>query len=330
MGDVAKIAGVSHQTVSRVLNGYHWVSQEAKESVLEAVEKLGYRRNMAARALASKESKIIGTVVTDTQLSGPSGTLLGIEQAAHEAGYWVSVASMQLVDETGMTRAVNHFIDQGADGIAVIAPNKIALDSAAKAVENTPMVLVTSGSTKEYDLPYLDIDQKLGARLAVRHLIELGHVHIAHFSGPRSDFHALERIAGWQLELAEHGLPAEVLFDGAWDATTGYELAQKLLQSEKKLPTAVFAANDQLAIGALRAFGEAGLRIPEDISVVGFDDILGTEQLRPPLTTIRQDHTTLGRISVEMLLTLIGGGTPECGFIPPTLVRRASSGPARS
>jgi LacI family transcriptional regulator len=283
---------------------------------------------MAARALASKQSKIIGTVVVNFQLSGPSSTLQGIEQAAREAGYWVSVASMAEVDEEGMTRAVNHFIDQGADGIAVIAPNKVSLDAAAKVVGTTPTVMVTSGSTASHGLPYVETDQRLGAQLAVRHLVELGHRRVAHFSGPLTEFHALDRLDGWRSELAAHGLPEGPLLTGAWDATTGHQLATSLLSAKGQRPTAVFAANDQLAIGALRAFGDAGLRVPEDISVVGFDDILGSDQLRPPLTTVRQDHAALGRTSMEMLLDLIGGGEPRSGFIPPVLVRRNSSGPA--
>ncbi|MDR3070269.1 MAG: LacI family transcriptional regulator, partial [Propionibacteriaceae bacterium] len=273
MADVAKLAGVSLQTVSRVLNGHQWVSDETRAKVMKAVDSLGYRPNLAARALASSRSKIIGVVVVNVELFGPSGALLGIEQAARTAGYWVSVASLPKVGIPELNNAIDHFIDQQVDAIVVIAPNQLILDAAARVERNTPLIAVTAGEIDSGILSTVDFDQELGARLAMRHLIGLGHTRIAHFSGPKSEFHSQSRQLGWEKELAAHGLPKGQLYPGDWTGATGYQLARDLLATGGELPTAIFVANDHAAMGVLRAFGDAGLRVPEDISIVGFDDI---------------------------------------------------------
>jgi DNA-binding LacI/PurR family transcriptional regulator len=327
MADVARLAGVSHQTVSRVLNGSDWVAEPTRQRVLRAVEELGYRRNLAAKTLASSRSDVIGVVVVNPNLFGPSGALLGIEQAARESGFWVSVASLSRVDAAHMAAAVDHFRDQGVDGVAVIAPNQPALDAAEAAVGSCPAVMLTAGEAKSRAFPSVDVDHELGARLAVRHLAELGHSDIAHFAGPAAEFHAQRRERGWREELRERGLTPGRLLRGTWDAASGYDLAQALARRDGSPPTAVFVANDQAAIGALRGLAEAGLRVPGDVSVVGFDDVPGVAHLRPPLTTVRQDLRELGRRAFGLLLGVIGGvEQPEHVSLAPALVIRESSG----
>jgi DNA-binding LacI/PurR family transcriptional regulator len=329
MADVARAAGVSHQTVSRVLNGFQWVAEPTRLRVMEAVERLGYRRNMAARALASNRTNVIGVVVVNPNLFGPSGALLGIEQAAREAGYWVSVASLARVDAAHMTAAVDHFRDQGVDGTVVIAPNQLALDASAAAVGSSPAVMLTASASDAHPFPSVDIDHEAGARLAVGHLIGLGHQRIAHFAGPRVEFHAQCREQGWRVMLKRHGLKPGPLLRGSWEPDAGYQLARALVDRPGERPTAVFVANDLAAIGALRGFAEAGWRVPEDISVVGFDDVPGVGQLRPPLSTVRQDLSELGRQAFGLLLGVIGGqAEPGHLALPPQLVVRDSSGPA--
>ncbi|MDR2252787.1 MAG: LacI family transcriptional regulator [Bifidobacteriaceae bacterium] len=329
MADVARLAGVSHQTVSRVLNGFSWVSEPTRQRVLAAVDHLGYRRNMAARALASNRSNVIGVVVVNPNLFGPSGALLAIEQAARKAGYWVSVASLPKVDADHMAASVDHFRDQGVDGTVVIAPNQWALDASAKALGGCPAVMLTANPGGDHSFPTVDVDHELGARLAVQHLASLGHRDIAHFAGPSIEFHAQRRERGWRAALEELDLEPGPLLRGSWEAHSGYELARRLCEREAPLPTAVFVANDQAAIGALRGFAAAGLRVPEDISVVGFDDVPGVGQLRPPLSTVRQDLTELGGKAFDLLLGVIGG--KEAGehvALAPRLVVRESSGAA--
>jgi DNA-binding LacI/PurR family transcriptional regulator len=329
MADVARLAGVSHQTVSRVLNGFQWVAEPTRRKVMAAVEELGYRRNMAARALASNRSNVVGVVVVNPNLFGPSGALLGIEQAAREAGFWVSVASLAQVEAAHMAAAVDHFRDQGVDGVVVIAPNQWALDASAGALGSCPAVMLTAAPAGAHAFPSVDVDHELGARLAVRHLVSLGHREVAHFAGPAVEFHAQCRERGWRGELAAHGLAPGPLLRGTWEPGSGYELAKALAAGPDRPPTAVFVANDHAGIGVLRGFADSGLRVPEDVSVVGFDDVPGVSQLRPPLTTVRQDLGKLGRRAFGLLLEVIGGGG-AVGHValPPELVVRASTGAA--
>jgi DNA-binding LacI/PurR family transcriptional regulator len=188
--------------------------------------------------------------------------------------------------------------------------------------------MVSAAPCADPTRPHIDIDQELGARQVVRHLVGLGHRQIAHFAGPEAEFHAQRRRAGWQRELELHGLAAPPVLQGTWAPGSGYELAKRLLAGPRPLPTAVFAANDHVAMGALRAFGEAGLQLPGDISVAGFDDIPGVDQLRPPLTTVRQDLYDLGCAAFDLLRQVIEERQPASDLaLVPELVVRASTGP---
>jgi LacI family transcriptional regulator len=255
--------------------------------------------------------------------------LIGIELAARSTGYWVSIASLPQVSERDMTQAVAHFIDQSVEGTIVIAPNPVSLETSTGVLGSTPAVMVSAAPCLDPRRPHIDIDQELGARLAVRHLIDLGHTRIAHFMGPGHEFHAQGRRDGWERELADHGIEPGPLLAGTWAGRSGYDLARRLLGVPGPRPTAVFAANDLSAMGAVRAFSEAGLKVGHDISVIGFDDSPGIDQLNPPLTTVRQDFAALGRSAFDLLRQVIGGESPQAStWLAPELVARSSSGRA--
>jgi DNA-binding LacI/PurR family transcriptional regulator len=333
MTDVAAAAGVSHQTVSRVLNGHPSVSAATRRKVGEAIAKLGYRRNLAARALVTGTSHIVGVLVSNTTLSGPSRSLLAIEQIARARGYWVSMAGLQSPDPPEVAEANSHFIGLGMDGLISIAQTQAALDATVAGCRGVPTVLVTSGhapGSAAAAYATVDVDQYGGARQAMTVLRGLGHTRIAHISGPPADLHAEARTAAWRdsLPAGADGAAAPCVA-GDWSARSGYQAALALLAADD-VPSAIFAGNDRMALGVLRALHERGLRVPQDISVVGFDDIEGADCSIPPLTTIRQDHDALGLAAMELLLEVIGGGPARPVKIPAELVVRASTAaPAR-
>jgi DNA-binding LacI/PurR family transcriptional regulator len=270
MTDVAKLAGVSHQTVSRVINGSPQVRPATRERVLAAMAELDYRPNSAARALVTGRSRTLGVVSFDTTLYGPASTLYAIERAAHDAGYFIMTVSLEALDRESVLSAVDRLRLQGVDGILVIAP----LKGAGEALVNLPssglpLVAVEAGPAGA--LPVVAVDQIAGAELATRHLLELGHATVAHIAGPPDFLEAELRIEGWRAALAAAGAEAPPVLAGDWSPRSGYEITQGLLRDGR--PSAVFVANDQMALGALRALHEAGHEIPGQVSVVGFDDI---------------------------------------------------------
>ncbi|MQY21241.1 LacI family DNA-binding transcriptional regulator [Nocardia macrotermitis] len=325
MTDVAKLAGVSHQTVSRVLNDSPQVRAETRERVLAAVEALGYRPNAMARGLVSRRSKVLGVVTFDTVLFGPASMMLGIERAARAAGYGVSIAALETVDRPSVLAAINTLADQGVDGVIVIAPQQ----TTASALHSMPrqLVVVAVEAGQDAGLPAAVVDQFEGTRLAVHHLLELGHRTVWHVSGPAGWLEARDRAQGWRRALEAAGAEVPPMIGGDWSARSGYEAG--LLLAAQTGVTAVFAANDQMALGLLRAFAERGIRVPEDISVIGFDDIPEAAYLTPPLTTMRQDFDEVGRRSMQLLLQLLesDNDVPEPPPVVPTLVVRESTAP---
>ncbi|GAA2361311.1 LacI family transcriptional regulator [Catellatospora methionotrophica] len=325
MNDVARLAGVSHQTVSRVLNNHPSVRDETRERVLVAVKQLNYRPNALARGLAGRRSRVIGVVSFDTILYGPAATLLGVERAARHAGYGISIVALEKLDRAGVTEAVNRLTEQSVAGVVIIAPLLTAAAAAHSLPTGVPAVVVESDIAG--DLPTISVDQVAGARLAVEHLLALGHETVWHLTGPRDWLEARDRVDGWRqaLEAAGRRVPAAIV--GDWSPRSGYEAGHRIGPDV----TAVFCANDQQALGMLRALHERGLRVPEDVSVVGFDDIPEAEYLSPPLTTVRQDFDEVGRRCLAALLDLLDAhdtlDAPPHPRVAPTLMVRASSGP---
>ncbi|MCL1907060.1 MAG: LacI family transcriptional regulator [Propionibacteriaceae bacterium] len=324
IADVAHLAGVSHQTVSRVLNNHPSVSTKTHHKVSQAIASLGYRRNLAARTLATGTSRVIGVLVTRTHLSGPSAALLAIEQTARLGGYWVSMAGLQRNDPKEVTEVISHFIDQGVDGIIAVAQTETAVEATLQASGSMPTVLVTSGAVPP-DRFSVDIDQGEGADQAMTILKGLRHSSIAHISGPHDDLHASVRAESWRRALPAGQDPNGLLIEGDWTSQSGYGAAMTLL-ANKTLPTAIFAGNDTMGFGVLRALHDRGIGVPGGISVVGFDDIAGADCSIPPLTTIHQDHHGLGQASMELLLEAIAGHEARSMKIPTQLIVRASTG----
>ncbi len=327
MSDVAAVAGVSHQTVSRVLNDHPSVRPETRQRVVDAIAQLGYRRNTAARALVTRRTGTIGVLSSGSALFGPTSTLIAVEGAARDAGLFVSVATVSRWTAESVSGSLEHFMSQGVDGVVVIAAHDDAVEAVQGFADPVPIVMV---GPKDLPGPLhsVAVDQYAGARMAVRHLLDLGHRDVSHLAGPVDWLDARWRIQGWRDELATAGVTAGEPIPGDWTAGRGYAVGRSLVAGP--LPTAVFAANDQLALGLLRAFAEAGVRVPDDISVVGFDDVDGSAHFFPPLTTVRQEFGALGRRCMEVLLEAIEGRPAESSLIAPSVVARASSGRPRA
>ena len=327
MADVARLAAVSHQTVSRVLNDHPNVRAETRERVLAAIDDLGYRRNFAARALVTRQTRMLGVVSFDTTLYGPASTVYGIEQAARAAGYFVSIVSLKTITHASVREAIGFLTDQGVDGIVVVAPQRTAARALKDLPPGIPAVAVEGG--RAGGVPAVSVDQVAGARQAVEHLLELGHETVWHVAGPSDWLEAEGRIKGWRKALMAADRLVPELVEGDWSPRSGYEAGRRLVELGDV--TAVFVANDQMALGLLRAFTELGVSVPDQVSVVGFDDIPESEFFSPPLTTVRQDFDEVGRRCIDLLLRRIQfeGTGYERTLVPASLVVRSSTGPGR-
>ncbi|POX49868.1 LacI family transcriptional regulator [Streptomyces sp. Ru72] len=328
MADVARVAGVSHQTVSRVLGDHPNVRDATRARVLRAIEEMGYRRNSSARALVTRRTRTLGVVASDTTLYGPASTLFALEEAARAEGYLVSTVSLRKLTMETLSEAMDHLSEGGVEGVVAIAPQQSAVDALAELRYPFPVVVV--GSAPGVDIPGVSVDQHLGATLATSHLLAAGHRTVWHLAGPEDWQEAADRAAGWRATLEAAGVEAPVPLRGDWSPLSGYRAGQELAGWVGRGLTAVFAANDQMALGVLRALREAGVRTPQDVAVVGFDDIPESEFYAPPLTTVRQDFSAVGKRGIALLLDLIEGRPPATTAritIEPQLVVRASTFP---
>jgi DNA-binding LacI/PurR family transcriptional regulator len=322
MADVALLAGVSHQTVSRVLNDHPNVRPQTRQNVLAAIAQLGYRPNAAARTLVTRRTRTLGVVSFDTTLYGPASMLYGIERAAAHS-YYVAVASLPALDRRSVVGAVDRFLDQGVEGVIVIAPKSSAVAACSRIRSHVPLIAVGCGT--HAPLASVAVDNAAGAFLATRYLLELGHRTVHHIAGPASWLDAQERVEGWRSALAEAGAPEPELLAGDWSAASGYRIGRQIA-ADRQI-TAIFCGNDHMALGLLRALSEQGRRVPADVSVAGFDDIPESAYFQPPLTTVRQDFGELGRRALDALVEMINGSQKSrpCLRIPPHLLARAST-----
>lgn len=322
MADVAELAGVSHQTVSRVLNAHPNVRAQTRDRVRSAIAELGYRPNVAARALVTRRSGTIGVLAVRSVLFGPASTLVAVEEAAREAGYYVLLTTIPRFGAEAVRSAIDYFLDRAVEGIVVVAPQVVAASVAAQVRIGVPIVVISSARVDEAEMRAVSVDHAGGARAVTGHLIETGRSSILHVAGPQDWHDAIDRRRGWSEACREAGLdevPDPVVT--GWDAESGYEVGLELVS--RGLPEAVFAANDQLALGLLRAFWESGVRVPDDIAVAGFDDEDGAAYFIPPLTTVRQDFTALGLAAVS---SVIGEDPDRVTTVPAELIVRASTG----
>jgi DNA-binding LacI/PurR family transcriptional regulator len=323
MADVAAQAGVSVMTVSRVLNGFAGVTDETRVRVEEAVTALGYQANTAARVLAGGRSRTLGVMAVETEQFGPSHMLFGIEAAASEAGHVVSFVTLNR-SGNDMASTLHRLRSSHVQGVIIVAPIRRVVEEVTRLEGDMPLVVV--GSEPAVGAPTVTIDQFEGARLATRHLLELGHRTVHHVAGPQTWIDAAARMRGWSDALRTYPAPRGRSLAGDWSARQGYDAGLRLARETDV--TAVFAANDQTALGVMRGLHDAGRRVPEDVSVVGFDDTPESGYFLPPLTTVRQDFAEVGRRSVDLLLSLADGDTVERHVVvPAALVVRMSTAP---
>ncbi|WP_394554723.1 LacI family DNA-binding transcriptional regulator [Agromyces sp. MMS24-JH15] len=332
--DVARLAGVSHQTVSRVLNHHPSIRPETKQRVLEVMAELQYTPNRAARALVTSRSRTFGVLTAESTRAqyGPSTSIAAIERAAREAGYWVSTVNVDSSTPAGIAEGIAHLTAQGVEGLVVIAPQARVFDTLAELQVGVPYV--TLQSTRRDPLHVQSVDQVAGARLATRHLIDLGHRSIYHLAGPQDWIEAELRMRGFLEEMGAQDVPTTAPILGDWTADFGFHAGRELLTVRDF--TAVFASNDQMALGLIHAVRDAGLEVPRDVSIVGFDDIPEAAHFSPPLTTVRQDFAELGRRCVAALLA--AGRDREDGdedeseeprvIVPELVVRSTTGAPA--
>jgi DNA-binding LacI/PurR family transcriptional regulator len=323
MTDVARLAGVSHQTVSRVLNDHPNVKEQTRMRVRAAIAELGYRPNRAARALVTGRSQLIGVVARNSTLFGPATMLSEFEQAAADAGFAVSVGSVRELDRSSISAVVDRHLDQRVAGLVVIANTASATEALAAIPGDLPVVFIDGDPAS--GRPLVTVDQVAGARAATRHLLDAGHETVWHVSGPTDWFDSAGRIQGWRQTLEEAGAEVPPLLSADWSAAEGYRTGQMLARMPEV--TAIFTANDHLALGILRALHERGRRVPHDVSVVGFDDVPEAAYFIPPLTTVRQAFGDVARAALSLLLGQMrdDSGMANQIVVPPQLIVRESA-----
>lgn len=323
--DVAKLAGVSHQTVSRVINNGPYTKAATKERVLKAMESLGYVPNAAARALVTSKTKIVGILVSDIVYHGPVGMMHAMEAEARKDGYFAISASVDPFDQDSIYEGIEHLRRVGIEGLVVITPQSNSVKAVEKLVTNIPVVFIDSpNKSKKLSA---ELDNFSGAQKATEHLISLGHKNILHISGPASWFDAPPRARGYEKAMQDAKLKPQVI-EGDWSVPTGYRIGKELEIDKSKI-TAVFAANDHLALGLIRALRERGYKVPERVSVVGFDDVPEAAYYEPPLTTMRPDFAELGRVAMGLILGRLKDNKQiKTNSLVPELIIRKSTAPA--
>lgn len=329
--DVARLAGVSQKSVSRVFNDEPYVSAEVRRRVLEAAEQLGYRRNNAARALASGRTRSIGVVTLGTALYGPASLLIGVERVVRDTGYALRVVNTMEGDPAGLAGAVDSLLDQGVDGIVISEPIHEQSPGGGDPLAIGVPVLTLGAPPPPLTAPTVltaGDGADLMARAAIEHLLALGHRTVHHLAGPQRWYAARDRLTGWRASLTQQGRDIPPAVEGDWSATSGYRAGRELADDDAV--TAVFAANDDMAIGLIRALTEADRRVPEDVSVIGFDDIPVAAYVTPPLTTVRQPFDAVAQEGLKRLVHAIEN--PDADPLPPSgppvdLIVRASTAP---
>lgn len=322
MAMVAARAGVSGQTVSRVVNDSPRVDPATRARVERAMSDLGYRPHRAARALRTGRSQTIGLVVTTLATVGNSRMLQAAAEAAAERGYALTVVTAA-AGSAGVDAAFDRLAEQEVDGAIVLNEASALVPAAARPAG---LRLVVVDAIADHGLRAVHSDHAGGAAAATRHLLDLGHETVHHLAGPADSFAAAERERGWRETLVAHGIRPPAVVRGDWSSDSGHAAAGPLAAA-----SAVFCANDQMALGLVRGLEDAGRRVPTDVGVVGFDDVPDAANYRPPLTTIRQDFPALADRAVAALVAEIEGGTdaeaeaPATSVIPTSLVVRSST-----
>jgi DNA-binding LacI/PurR family transcriptional regulator len=329
MVDVARLAGVSQKTVSRVVNGAPHVRPAVRERVNRAIEELGYRPNVAAQALARERSHTIGVLALGTRFFGPSRRVFTLEHEARRLGYTMALTSVPDLSARSVADGIDALLKRGVEGLVVEVPTHL-IDINPAQLAGLPVVTSAGWITGVSRQAVVDVDQEEACHELTSYLLNLGHETVWHVGGPRGWDAAQKRVVGWRSALRHAGARVPHVLYGDWSAASGYEQGRKLAPRDDV--TAIFAANDQMAMGILRAFHEVGREIPGDVSVVGFDDVPEAEFQMVPLTTVGIDADEAAQRILAELLRMIEGGEPpvEPITLPGTeLIIRKTSGPAR-
>lgn len=322
---VAAAAGVSQSTVSRILNGTAVVSELKKQAVQEAIASLGFAPNPVARGLAGGRTLTIGVVTQAIDSPFYGAALRGIEDRLDPAGYSALFVSGHW-DAAAESRSIDVLRARRVDGVIVLTGR--VPDSVLKACAKSLPTVVTGRVLKASGLFSLNFDNHTGGMIATRHLIELGHRRIAFISGEADHPDSIERLRGYRDALASAGIAFDerLVVPGTYQEASGVAAVSRLLDSKVKF-TAIFSANDQMAYGAALGLHRRSVRVPEDVSLVGFDDLAMSTYTMPPLTSVRQPAYDIGRLSAEAMLELLAGSRPTVTVPPPLLVERESSAP---
>ena len=331
--DVAQAAGVSTQTVSRVVNKFSYVSEETRQRVETVVEQLGYHPSTLARSLIQQRSYTLGVVLFGLKYIGPSRTLNGVADKADELGFMLLMKELDNFDINRIDDVIDSLLARQVDGVLWLAP-EIGDNHAwvEERLEKFPVPVLFVAMQPRQGIPSVATDNYQGAVMAIRHLLECGRKKIGHISGPLSWWEADERKRGWRETLAAAGLPPaeQQCTEGNWSSASGEQAFIQLLGSFPEMD-AVFVANDQMALSVLREACRRGIRIPEQLAVVGFDNIPESAYFYPALTTISQDFQMLGEQAVQSVVEMIQARQgnqsilAQSRFIQPTLVVRESS-----
>ncbi len=328
MLEVAQESGVSYQTVSRVINDHPNVAPETRSRILDVIKRLNYRPSKAARSLASKYSSTLAVITYGMEFYGLTQMVVNIEQYARKAGYDIVYSNVNLEDSDDIDSRIDSMAQWSVDGIILIAPIKNTYyERIFQQLTTTPYILFDN--SPDIQNPSIRINQESGGLTVTNHLISLGHQQLVTIKGPQKWFGAESRLLGYHQALQSAGLTSIAEIEGDWTAQSGYTAMKTLLQQQTF--TGIVAGNDQMALGAIHALTEAGVRIPQDVSIVGFDDIPEASFFLPALTTVKQDFHLLAQRGIQYLIDLIQNPEIVAGqrVIEPQLVVRNSTSPPR-
>jgi DNA-binding LacI/PurR family transcriptional regulator len=326
--DVAQRAGVSHQTVSRVINGHPSVREATRQRVQWAIGELGFRPNRAARALSLGTTRAVTVITSDTTLYGRAMILHGVEEAARSAGFPVGVCVLESPEPDAVAKAIERSCDPTAGGVIVIAYDLAGIQALRAIPAGIPVAaaLEVTDTEDHGRYPSVVLDDRSAARAATRYLLDLGH-RTVHYVAIPSSTHTSARTQGWRAALQERAIPVPEIRPAGWTPHSAYQASQQL--AADPAVTAVLCGNDDLALGVIHAFREVGRDIPGTVSIVGFDNTPQSAYYHPPLTTVRLDFVGVGRDCFRLLHHAIDPTVPATptAAAPPELIVRASTGP---
>lgn len=327
LAEIAQAAGVSVSTVSRALtNNRHPLKEETRQRIVNLAKEMGYNPNLVARSLQSNRTHIVGVIVDRMRSPFAAATVQGIQDGLRQAGYSISIINSNR-DQDLVVEAIQTFNSRRVDGIVILNSWLHTFNDPLLSLQDRPFVFVNrlfSDASHNCVAP----GDRCGAQLAIKHLVDLGHQRIAYINGIESWLESQNRLAGYHDVLTEHGLPVDetLIRPGDWGVDSGYQAAQDLLALAQP-PTAIFAANDLMAMGVIYAIKDAGLRVPDDVALIGYDDRDFAEWIRPALTTIRMPSYEMGQAAARLLLEQFAGEELEDATqIPGKLIIRQSCG----